>query len=525
MNDRSFRLSDVSHSWPSTGVRACQNVNLTIGPGEVQALVGENGAGKTTLAHILAGVQRPDTGILEINSQCHNLASRGIGLIPGTALVRQRSIWPGSLRVWEASVLGRERQLKGWRSRDWIAELRRTAARWNLIDFDPGVPVFSLDAGARQRAELVASLLFQPSILVLDEPASAWEEGRAREFFPLISRLKDAGIAILLVTHRLSDVFRIADRVTAMRHGYVTGSWRISEIDNSTLIRSIFGEAPDPTNISDSGVSGVHDIEFPIEIILPENRKELSLRNVCLIEAGKTRLDNVSFRVESGEILAIAGLREEGLSVLEDIVSGNRKPTGGELSIGDTVMNGNPPGMRRAGLSYVPSDKTGRGASMSSTLAENMLLLEAAHLSRGGWLSPSRVRKWAEKRRSHASINGKPDQELQQLSGGNIQKVILQRELAGNPPLLTLADPAWGLDERSKKQLYRILRNARARGSAILLLASDLDEAFELSDRLGILSRGSLSPIRPTGEWTRSQATDLISNGTDAREPVNGPVI
>ncbi len=515
MNDSPYRLIGVSHSWPSSAVQACRNVDLTLRPGEIQALVGENGAGKTTLAHILAGVQRPDNGFLNIEGKEHNLSLRRPGLIPGTALVRQRSIWPPSLKVWEASALGREKHRKRWRSKDWIEGLEKTAERWNIEDFDPRLPVFTLDAAARQRAELVASLMFQPLILVLDEPASAWEEGRSHEFFPLMDALKAAGIAILLVTHRLSDVFRIADRVTAMRHGSVQGSWNISEIDNSRLVNSIFGDAPESTGNRGMAASIAHGNHPGAEAILPENRKELTLHDISLSEAGKIRLNNISFCVKSGEILGIAGLREEGLSVLEDIVSGNRKPGSGVLSINGTVLNGNPPRLRKAGLSYVPSDKTGRGASMRSTLAENMLLLEAGRLSRRGWLSPSRVRKWAEKRRSHAEISGNPDQEIQQLSGGNIQKVILQRELAGKPPLLTVADPTWGLDERSKQRLYHSLRSARAGGSAILLLASDLDESFELSDRLGIISRGTLSAIRPTSEWTRSQATDLISNGME----------
>jgi simple sugar transport system ATP-binding protein len=169
--------------------------------------------------------------------------------------------------------------------------------------------------------------------------------------------------------------------------------------------------------------------------------------------------------------------------------------------------------LRKAGLRYVPSDKIRRGSSLTSTMAENLLLLDSRRLARRGWLNPGRVREWTAARSKAGGISGRPEQRLDELSGGNIQKVILQRELSRSGPLLVAADPTWGLDEKSRLQVQRQIRQIRDRGTAVLLLASDLDEALELSDRLAVLSGGRLSAFRPPEKWDRGEAARLIAGG------------
>jgi simple sugar transport system ATP-binding protein len=536
-------IRNISHVWPGSGLQVCHNVSLQVGKPGVHALVGENGAGKTTLGHIASGVLTPDSGYLLMDGHALNLAENRRGLIDGVGLIRQRSIWPPALTILEAAVLGRPGTPPVRRKQ--IRLFSETAVRWGLEDVDPLRSVAGTDAATLQRAEMVAALMFSHRFIILDEPSSAWEEGRSEEFFNLLNRLRDSGCGILLITHRLEDVFRIADEVTVMRHGRVVGSWDAGSLDYTALTGYMFGEgnSPQETVQSPDIPAGRHNPEenspvtkagespggrsgesaggsgvSPGESSNPlraESTPVLELRNAGITAAGRTELQNISFSLSPGEILGITGLKEEGLRFLEDLLSGNRRADTGGLYVDSRLMKGGSPAMRRAGLRYVPSDKTGRGSSLSSTMTENLLLLESRRLSRRGWLHPERVRKWTDAGRRAAGIIGGPDQRMVELSGGNIQKVILQRELERHSRLLVASDPAWGLDEQSRRHVHLRIRQMRDEGTAVLLLASDLDEALDLSDRLGVISRGRLSEIRKTSLWNRREVAGLIAGGRE----------
>ena len=542
MTDTPAALRHVSYAWPSSGTQACRNISLDIRPGSVRALVGENGAGKTTLGHILAGVCRPDSGRLAFRGLEIDLAARKGrgGIIDGIGLVRQRSDWPGSLALWEAAVLGRDRGLV--RRSVWLDRFEKTARDWGVEGLDPRRPVSRTDAATTQRAQVVAALMFDPGILILDEPASAWEEGRSGEFFGLLDRLKSAGRAVLLITHRIEDVFRTAQDVTVLRHGESVMDVPIAGLSQDDVTRVMFGrptaaseggpeeEPPrkSPTWSGEGGFGAADEVgpEFAVagaaaEFLgsMPNNgtadAKEqpprLSARGLWLRLAGRDELKGIDFDLAAGEILAIVGLREEGLARLEDLVTGNLAPTTGRLRLNGAPAPAGAAGMREAGLHYVPSDVFRRGASLGSTVAENMMVLESRTLSVRGWLHPGRVRDWTEDRRRSGNITGRADQRLAELSGGNIQKVILQRELKPGAGLVVLADPTRGLDEMGRRTVHRRIRDLSRKGTAVLLLASDLDEALDISHRMAVLSGGSLSPIRSTYAWNRIEAARLIA--------------
>jgi ABC-type uncharacterized transport system ATPase subunit len=510
MADHPVVIRNISHIWPGSSLQVCDNVSLRVRKPGVHALVGENGAGKTTLGHIVSGVLTPDSGYLLMDGHELNLAENRRGLIDGVGLIRQRSIWPPALNILEAAVLGRRGTPSSRRKQ--IRLFSETAAQWGLEDVDPLRSVAGTDAATLQRAEMAAALMFGHSFIILDEPSSAWEEGRSEEFFNLLNRLRDSGCGILLITHRLEDVFRIADEVTVMRHGRVVGSWDAGKLDYTALTGYMFGEGNSPQDILPPPEipAGLYSGQ---EIPTTAGNPVLELRNAGITAAGREELHNISFTLKPGEILGITGLKEEGLRFLEDLVSGNRRADSGGLYVDSRLMKGGSPGMRRAGLRYVPSDKTGRGSSLSSTMTENLLLLESRRLSRRGWLHPERVRAWTDAGRREAGITGGPDQRMVELSGGNIQKVILQRELKGHSRLLVASDPAWGLDEQSRRRVHLRIRQMRNEGTAVLLLASDLDEALDLSDRLAVISRGRLSEIRKTSLWNRREVAGLIAGG------------
>lgn len=505
MAEYTARLRRVDHTWKSSGVHACSNVNLELGAGEIHALVGENGAGKTTLGHIAAGIRQPDSGSILFRGNEINLSSRPAGLLDGIGLVRQHSIWPGTLTAWESAVFARKDRPR--KKKDAIGLFRETAAEWKLGDINPLMPVSRMNAATLQRAELIAALMFSPGLLILDEPASAWEESRSGEFGSLMDGIRSQGISLLLITHRIDDVFRFADNVTVLRHGSVCGTWPTAGTDKKMVITEMFGEIPDEPDEENGKIH--RSVPSETAVMQPP---ALSAESLLLTASGRSLLKSVSFAVRSGEILALTGLREEGLGVLEDVITGNRKPVSGDIRINGRKLTGNPSAMRRAGVRYIPSDKTGRGSSMDSTMTENMLVLNSKDITRKGILHPSKMHRWTEKRRREGRIDGQPEQRMSELSGGNIQKVILEREFHGQVPVIVAADPTWGLDERSRTAVHRRIRKNADEGSAVLLMATDLDEALENCDRLAVVSSGRISEIKPVGNWTRDEIASTVAS-------------
>jgi len=505
MADDSFRIQNVNHRWSGSGLRVCRDISLNIKKNSIHALIGENGAGKTTLGHIICGLQIPDTGTLTLGGKTIDLSQHTGGLIKGIGIIRQRSIWPTTLSVLEAAVLGRAKIPK--KKSEQKNLFMETARHWNLEDVDPALMVSRLDAPTLQRAEMVASLMFEHQFLVLDEPATAWEEGRGQEFYSLMDRLKKSGCAVLLITHRLEDIFNIADEVTVMRHGRVGGHWDINDVKHAQLAECMFGEKGVNRKDLDHGRNErkTPEAESPV----------LELRKVELIIAGIRKLVDVNIALMSGEIMGITGLKEEGLRYLEEVVSGNRRPNGGALYVESKQIKRGPWGMRAANLRYVPSDRMGRGASLSSTMRENLLLLKTQAPTRGGWWYPKRMLGWFESGwkvgdDNRLDISGYTNQKLNELSGGNIQKVILRRELKSPTRLLLLSNPTWGLDERSRQLILRQIRQIRDKGTAVLLLSTDLDEVMELSDRVAVIRHGRLSAFRPASSWQRRELAHLI---------------
>lgn len=502
-------LEGVSHTWPSSGVRACADVSLALRPGSVHALVGENGCGKTTLGHILAGVRQPDSGRLIFNGREIDLSKNFRGAIPGIGLVRQKNIWPSTLKLWEAAIVGREKRFRP--PRIYINHFRRIADEWQIGGLNPHGKIGELDGATLQRGQLTAALMHNPKILILDEPAAGWEEGRAEEFFTLLKRFKQSGMGVLLITHRLEDVFRAADDLTVMNHGRVAASGPIGAFDHAAVTTEMF-RGDDERGAMEHSAPGGHPQSDEPQGKEQDRAAPLRCESVNLRIAGRQILRQVNFDVRAGEIFSITGLREEGLVHLENVVSGQILPTSGRVLLAGEAVRGGCAKMRRAGLGYVPSDTPMRGASLISTVAENMMVLEAKRLARRGWwLHPKAIRRWAERRRREGGILGHPDQRMEELSGGNIQKIILQREFEYAGDILLLADPTMGLDAKSRRQVQRRLRELANCGKAILLLTSDLSEALEDVDRMAVLSKGRLSPVRPVKDWDRHEAATRIA--------------
>ncbi len=519
-------LRHVNLKWPNSGIAACSDISLDVLPGTVHALLGENGAGKTTLGHILAGVLRPDTGKLTLNGREIDLPKNSMKALPGVGLVRQRSIWPANLRLWEAAILGRKKGIH--RPSIAINAFRRCTEEWLIPDLNPNNQVGKLDAATLQRSELTVALMNNPQLIILDEPVAGWGEGRKEELYNLLCRFKRHRMGVLLITHRLDDVFQVAEHLTVLTHGHVTACGPVDSFDSTEVMRLMFSHDTMNLPVADAMEEGFLQAGAPrrqaekIETItnrdfleLPQSSKAvppvLRFDAVSLKKTKREELHPVNFSLSYGKILGITGMKKEGLGQLEDIISGRCSPTGGRVFLDGKLIRGKCIRTRMDGMGHVPSEAMTRGVSLESTVAENLLMLSAKQLTHHGWLHPKRVRQWAEMRLKEGGIKGEANQCLMKLSRGNIQKLILKREIDYAKKLLLLTEPTMNLDAKSRLVVHRILRESASRGMAILLLTTDIDEALEFSDDVAVISRGQISPIRPVNVWDRQEIAARIA--------------
>ncbi len=477
----SIELKDVTKAFPQSGIIACNRITFSVNKGEILCLMGENGAGKSTLMHILSGFYSPDQGAVSFPQ------NEDVGMI------HQKPILAGGLAVWENIALGhRDSSFRIQPSRQ-KERIRAVQEKYDL-PLDLNRMTYELTAAQIQRAELLESLVLDRQILVFDEPSASLTDQQTENLIKLIRRLKEEGRTILYITHRIQESFSLADRIAVIRKGELKLIKPLSELTPGDVSEAMIGrENPDP--------------EKKREFANRAPRKKevlLRLENISYDEQGAARLKNISADLYGGEILGIAGIRENGLIFLEDLITGAIRPREGRFLLkGKAIPYLTPYRFRKHGISYIPADRLTRGASLESTLGENLILLKRK-LKGSGKSYRTRLRDWAVHLIKKAEITGHPDQPVKTLSGGNIQKMILTRELHEDPSLLIISEPSWGLDFSSREKLHKQILQARDQGAAVLLLTTDIDELLILSDRIAVLTAGELTHTPPEeGVWTR----------------------
>jgi simple sugar transport system ATP-binding protein len=474
------RLEGLTKTWPDNGVTACDGVNLEIRAGEVLALLGENGAGKSTLVGLLAGTVRPDSGQVVLDGRPLGPRDRALDL--GIALVPQHPPFSPDLPLWEHAILGAEGPAwLGRRARkDLIAELTETAAQWGFV-LDWKLPSRRAGPLALQRATLTALFRRHPRVLILDEPTAALPGPEAEALLKSVSAwTKAKGTAVVFITHKLPEALTWADRIAVMRSGRIEAVVAPSETSESALGSLLFPASP------------VVAEEAPLPAPSPGTP--------VLFETRGTRAD---FTLRPGEVLGLTSLRGEGAEALEEELTGMSPLPEGCLHFDGADVTGQDIGaLRRLGLSYVPSDRLGRGSSPLSPLASNVIPYRVGQLARRGLLRRRSVRNYFHELKKRYGLAGEAGQRLVTLSGGNIQKLILAREMEHGPRVLILAEPSWGLDLEARRILYRLIRESARAGTAVVLLTSEPLELFEVCTRIGALAGGRLRALKPTSEWT-----------------------
>ena len=475
-------LRNIDKVFASSNVRANQNVSLQGARCEIHAICGENGAGKSTLMNILYGLMPPDSGKILVDGVPLQFASPADAIAAGIGMVHQHFKVVSSFTVAENVLLGIERTRYGLLDRkDETRFVRQLAQRYDL-PIDPGALVATLPVGLQQRVEILKMLARRVRILILDEPTAMLTPGEVEGFLKTIRKLAEDGCTIFFISHKLHEVMSIADRVTIMKKGTVVGTRHTIATSVVELANMMVGR----------------DVVFRVEKsplqagrpVLEVDR--LSVRN----QLGVAVISDVSFTVRAGEIYGIAGVAGNGQEALMAALTGLTKIDRGRVKLEGKQVGAYSVMQRKAsGMAHIPEDRIQIGLNMATDIKENCLLgyQRKRRFRRRGFIDQRACRTFAREIIQTYSVAGaRPEGPVAKLSGGNMQKIVLGRELSSNPSLIVANQPTRGLDVGSIEFVHTMLLNARDSGVAVVLVAVELEEIIALSDTIGVLFRGRI---------------------------------
>jgi general nucleoside transport system ATP-binding protein len=489
-------------------VVANDDVGLTVEPGQIHAVLGENGAGKSTLMKVIYGAVHPDAGELVWDGRPVQVDSPHQARALGIAMVFQHFSLFDTLTVAENIWLGLSRTIP---LPEVTTGIQRKAREYGM-ELDPARIVHTLSVGERQRVEIVRALLAEPRLLILDEPTSVLTPQAVEKLFVTLRQLAATGCSILYISHKLDEIRSLCHQCTVLRSGRVAGTCDPTAETTASLSRLMIGA--DPPRL----VRREH----------PPGAVALEVRALSLHRQDRfgVNLEEVSLEVHQGEIVGIAGVSGNGQAELMAALSGEdpRAEAGAVRLLGAPIGRLAAGARRKQGLHYVPEERLGRGAVPSLSLALNLLLTRREAVRRLGWINVGRLLGQAKGiiGRFHVTASG-PRAVARSLSGGNLQKYIVGREIDAVPKVLVLAQPTWGVDVGAAAQIRGELLALRDSGCAVLLVSEELDELFEVTDRLYVMARGRLSPSVPTGAATVEQIGEWMS-GLWTAPPAPAPV-
>lgn len=477
------------------GVVANDRVDLDICAGEIHALLGENGSGKSTLMSILAGLYRHDEGSIAVEGIVRRFSSPRDAISCGIGMIHQHFKLVEPFTVIENMMMGEAGGLLLSPKRV-RAELLALAEKYGLA-VNPDAVVGYLSVGEKQRVEILRALYQGSRVLIMDEPTAVLTPQETCELFANLKNMARSGCAVVFITHKLNEVHELADRVTVLRGGRVTGQLDRGQLDTDRLVRMMVGR----------------DVDSQYEREEPAAGKiALKLDKVAAInDMGLPALSNLTLTIKQGEILGLAGVAGNGQRELAEVIAGLRRVISGRVSVfGENATNCKPAVMISKGISYVPEDRLGVGLAPDLDIIDN-LLLKSYHQPEcsGRWLLKRKANEAnaAKLVKQHQVKLASLRQPVRLLSGGNLQKLLLAREIAQRPRLMVVVYPARGLDVGATEAVHKLLLSLRAQGTAILLISEDLEEILKLADRVGVLFNG-----RIVGEFPAQEA-DIATIG------------
>lgn len=525
-------LKGISKSFGS--LRANHDISLSIAPGRIKALLGENGAGKSTLMSILSGRLQPDAGSIAVDGRGVTLASPRDAHEAGIGMVHQHFMLVDSMTVAENVLLGNEGPFL-LKPAAMLARVRALSERYGLR-VDPAARVRSLSMGERQRVEILKLLSRESRVLIFDEPTAVLAPAEVQQLFAAMWRMTAQGKAIVFISHKLPEVLEIADEVAILRRGEVVDEFDRKDVpDEAELARRMLGRevtrgvAPAEDSAADSSADSAADFtgedenqlrlamgKLPLKLgpgkttRLDRYSSVLELKDVCY-----KQLSNVTFSVLKGDILAVVGVAGNGQKELVELICGGRAPEEGSVSIlGMPGAEFWRRGDARGGISYIPEDRKGVASCIGLDLVENFLLTTYTLYSGRVLLDRGRARRVTEQLiADYRLYPPDPKAKAGELSGGNLQKLIVGRELMRNPACIVAENPTQGLDIAATEEVWRRLKIARD-SSGVLLVTGDVNEALALADHIAVIYRGRIVDIFGAGNQAKVDDIGLMMAGS-----------
>ena len=463
------------------GVHALDGARLDVRPGEIHALLGENGAGKSTLIKILTGVYSSDAGTIKVKGEEVEFANvRAAGRAGIVALYQELSIVP-TLSVAENIMLGDELPNRGGVVR-WDEVRRQAQAQLDIINEKIPLNKLGADLSPVQQTMVAfaRALATNSQLFILDEPTASLTDTEISDLFRVLRSLRDRGVAIVYVSHRLEEVFELCDRLTIMRNGETIVTKNVADSNVDEVISLMVGRKA--SEMFPPRGTATDDVVMVVEDLVGRKVKDVSLT------------------VHAGEVLGIGGLAGSGRSELLRILSGAQKHTSGTMKVGETTLP-HSPGVEHAleaGIALIPEERRSQGVILKATIQDNIAIANLAAVSSSGVVYGNRISDIAKRAMADLQIKARsPRQHVGELSGGNQQKVVIAKMLARNPKVLLMDEPTRGIDVGTKAEIYRLIRRLAENGTAIIVVSSELPELIGVSDRIMILHEGRVSGVVP----------------------------
>lgn len=493
-----LEMKNICKSFP--GVKVLEDVNLKVKPGEVHALMGENGAGKSTLMKILMGIYKADQGSIILQGQETVIHGPKDAMNKGISMIHQELNTLLDMEVAENVFVGREILKKGF-SKMKIVDLdkmREETARYfreMSIDIDPKAKMRTLSVAEMQLVEIVKAISLNSKIIVMDEPTSAITEKEAQVLFAQIDRLKKQGVAIIYISHKMDEIFRISDTITVLRDGQWIGTKPAAELDDNSLIKMMVGR--ELTDIYPKEPAPIGDVILEV--------KDLS--------RGR-KVQNVNLTLRRGEVLGIAGLVGAGRSELVETIFGLYPKTGGEIFLnGKKVDIKNPKEAIKNKIALITEDRKLTGLNLIGSVKENISIVSLSKMSKKGIIDKKRENEVAEKYIKELKIktpNG--NAIVGNLSGGNQQKVVLAKWLLDEPEIIIFDEPTRGIDIGAKRDIYLLINELAKEGKAVIVISSEMAEVMGISDRIAVMCEGQLKGMIQREEFSQELIMSYASN-------------
>lgn len=490
-----LQLSDIHKSYGAH--RVLHGANFSIDPGEIVSLIGENGAGKSTLAKIIAGITQPDSGVIQWRGTPIQFPTPVDAINAGIGIVHQEISLIDTLSIAENISLGREPHRWGLLDTKTMLQRAMEALKTLNCNLDAARLVSTLTSAQKQLVEIARAIAYDARLLIFDEPTSSLSDREGEMLLNLIRSLAAKGVSIVYVSHRLSEVQSISDRVVALRDGRNSGEASHANLDRENLISLIVGRE-------------INDLYGYAP--RPQGESRLSLENF----QATPRHAPVNLTVHAGEILGIAGLIGSGRSELLEAIAGITQPIAGTVTINGSARRFLKPSQAlQAGLALVPENRKEQGIVSSFSISDSIALARAAYQ---GYLTPrsreAEINEAIEKIQSLGVRCSGPEQSVGTLSGGNQQKVVLGRCLASSPSILLLDEPTRGVDVGARRELYAILFSLAAQGMALIVVSSELEEVLGISDRVLVMCEGAITGELPRDDFSEHAIMSLAAPRT-----------